>query len=169
LETSAPSPSLDALVRPWRTATVVVSLVAAAELVVLVIAGIALVGKPLARHVRAAANEEVLGAPKTKRKPARTSPALPRARTRVVVLNGNGVSGAAGATADRVRSRKYRIASVGNASRTDYATSIVMYRPGRRPEAERLARDLRIDVVAPLDGIRLKKLRKAHAVLIVGR
>jgi hypothetical protein len=167
LETSAPSPSLDALVRPWRTATVVVSLVAAAELVVLVVAGIALLGKPLARHVRAAANEEVLGTPKTK--PARTSPALPRARTRVVVLNGNGVAGAAGATADRVRSRKYRIASVGNASRTDYATSIVMYRPGRRREAERLARDLRIDVVAPLDGIRVKSLRKAHAVLIVGR
>jgi hypothetical protein len=167
LHTSAPSPSLDALVRPWRTATVVVSLVAAAELVVLVVAGIALLGKPLARHVRAAANEEVLGTPKTK--PTRKSPALPRARTRVVVLNGNGVSGAAGATADRVRSRKYRIASVGNASRTDYATSIVMYRPGRRPEAERLARDLRVDVVAPLDGIRLKKLRKAHAVLIVGR
>jgi LytR cell envelope-related transcriptional attenuator len=167
LHTSAPSPSLDALVRPWRTATVVVSLVAAAELVVLVVAGIALLGKPLARHVRAAANEEVLGAPKAK--PDRSAPTLPRARTRVVVLNGNGVSGAAGATADRVRSRKYRIASVGNASRTDYATSIVMYRPGRRPEAERLARDLRVDVVAPLDGIRLKKLRKAHAVLIVGR
>ena len=168
METSAPSPSLDALVRPWLTATVVVSLVAAAELVVLVVAGIALIGKPLARHVRAAANEEVLGTPKTK-KAHRSAPTLPRARTRVVVLNGNGVAGAAGATADRVRSRKYRIASVGNASRTDYATSIVMYRPGRRPEAERLARDLRVDVVAPLDGIRLKKLRKAHAVLIVGR
>ena len=169
METSAPSPSLDALVRPWRTATVVVSLVAAVELVVLVVAGIALIGKPLARHVRAAANEEVLGAPKTKAKPERSAPTLPRARTRVVVLNGNGLVGAAGATAGRVRARKYRIASVGNASRTDYATSIVMYRPGRRPEAERLARDLRVDVVAPLDGIRVKSLRKAHAVLIVGR
>jgi hypothetical protein len=57
---------------------------------------------------------------------------------------------------------------VGNASRTDYGRSIVMFRPGRRSEAERLARDMRVDVVAPLDGIRLKSLRKAHAVLIVG-
>jgi hypothetical protein len=168
LQTSAPTPSLDALVRPWRTATVVVSLVAAAELVVLVVAGIALLGKPLARHVRAAATKEVMG-PAEKKPAARPTPTLPRARTRVVVLNGNGVTGAAGETADQVRSRRYRIAAVGNASRTDYARSIVMFRPGRRSEAERLARDMRVDVVAPLDGIRPKSLRKAHAVLIVGR
>jgi hypothetical protein len=164
LQTSAPSPSLDALVRPWRTATVVVSLVAAAELVVLVVVGIALLGKPLTRHVRAAAKEEVLGAPDPK--PA--LPPLSRARTRVVVLNGNGLVGAAGATAERVRSSGYRIAAVGNASRSDYRRSVVMYRPGRRPEGERLARDLDVPVVGPLDGIRLKSIGRAHAVLIVG-
>jgi hypothetical protein len=165
LQTPAPSPSLDALVRPWRTATVVVSLVAAAELVVLVVAGIALLGKPLTRHVRQAATNEVLGKQNTR--PAHAT--LPRGRTRVVVLNGNGVAGAAGAAAERVRSRRYRIAAVGNASRSDYGRSIVMYRPGRRSEGQRLARDLRVRVVAPLDGIRLESLGKAHAVLIVGR
>jgi LytR cell envelope-related transcriptional attenuator len=165
LQSSAPSPSLDALVRPWRTAAVVASLVAAAELVVLVVAGIALLGGPLTRHVEQAATDEVLGQPK--KRPA--SPILPRARTRVVVLNGNGVAGAAGAAADRVRERRYRIAAVGNASRSDYARSIVMYRPGRRSEGERLAHDLRVRVVAPLDGLRVKSLGKAHAVLIVGR
>jgi hypothetical protein len=164
LQTSAPSPSFDALVKPWRTATVVVSLVAAAELVVLVVLGIALIGKPLTRHVRAAAKEEVLGA--LDRKPA--VPPLSRARTRVVVLNGNGIAGAAGATAERVRARGYRIARVTNASRSDYARDIVMYRAGRRAEGERLARDLGVDVVGPLDGIRPKSIGRAHAVLIVG-
>jgi LytR cell envelope-related transcriptional attenuator len=163
LQTPAPSPSFDALVRPWRTATYVVSLVAAAELLVLVVIGIALLGKPLTRHVRAAAKEEVLGAPD--RKPV---PPLPRTRTRVVVLNGNGLAGAAGATADRVRAKGYPIARVGNASRSNHAKSVVMYRPGRRREGERLAHDLNIKVVGPLDGLRLRSIGRAHAVLIVG-
>jgi LytR cell envelope-related transcriptional attenuator len=164
LQTPAPSPSLDALVRPWRTATVIVSLVAAVELVVLVIAGIALIGKPLTRHVRAAAKEEVLGVPDSKA----AHPPLPRARTRVVVLNGNGLVGAAGTAAARARSQGYRIAAVGNASRSDYVRSVVMYRPGRRPEAERLARDLGVDIVGPLDGMRLRSIGRAHAVYIIG-
>jgi hypothetical protein len=140
------------------------SLVAAAELVVLVIAGIALLGPPLTRNVRAAAKEEVLGAPDRKK----ATPPLTRARTRVVVLNGNGLAGAAGAMADRVRSHNYRIARVGNASRTDHARSVVMYRPGRRAEGVRLARDLGVKVVGPLDGLRPKAIGRAHAVLIIG-
>ena len=164
MQTPAPSPSIDALVRPWRTATVVVSLVAAVELVVLVVAGIALLGPPLTRNVRAAAKEEVLGAPDTKK----ALPPLSRTRTRVVVLNGNGLAGAAGATANRVRSHGYRIARVGNASRSDHARSVVMYRPGRRPEGERLARDLNVAVVGPLDGLKPKTIGRAHAVLIIG-
>jgi hypothetical protein len=165
LHSSAPSPSLEALVRPWRTATIVVSLVAAAELVVIVVAGIALLGPPITRHVRAAAKEEVLGAPtKASRKAT-----LSRARTRVVVLNGNGLAGAAGAAAERVRSSGHRVAAVGNAARSDYGRSVVMYRPGRRAEGERLARDLGIKVVGPLDGVRLASLGRAHAVLVVGR
>jgi hypothetical protein len=163
LQTPAPSPSLDALVRPWRTAAVIASLVAAIELVVLVIAGVALLGPPITRHVRSAAKEEVLGAPDQK-----AHAPLPRSRTRVVVLNGNGLPGAAGATADRVRAGGYRIGMVGNASRSNYARSVVMYRPGRRVEGERLARDLDVSVVGPLDGMRLQSIGRAHAVLIVG-
>jgi hypothetical protein len=144
---------------------VVVSLVAAAELVALVTIGIALLGPPITRHVRAAAKEEVLGSPtKDRRKPA-----LPRGRTRVVVLNGNGVSGAAGAAAAQVRSSGHRVASVGNAARSDYGRSVVMYRPGRRAEGERLARDLGVKVVGPLDGVSVRSLGRAHTVLVVGR
>jgi hypothetical protein len=43
-----------------------------------------------------------------------------------------------------------------------------MYRPGRRPEGERLARDLGVKVVGPLDGLRPKAIGRAHAVLIIG-
>ena len=62
----------------------------------------------------------------------------------------------------------YRIAGVGNANRTDYAHTIVMYRPGRRDEAARLAKDLGAKVVAPLDGMRLRDMMGAHVALVIG-
>ena len=43
-----------------------------------------------------------------------------------------------------------------------------MYRPGRRAEAERLAKDVRAKVVAPLDGLRLRDLMGAHVALVLG-
>ena len=46
----------------------------------------------------------------------------------------------------------YRIGSVGNAPRRDYTRTIVMYRRGYRGEAARLAADLKIKIVGPLDG-----------------
>ncbi|MGH3049768.1 MAG: hypothetical protein ACRDLK_06385, partial [Gaiellaceae bacterium] len=49
----------DALIRPWRTATLVASLVAAVELILLVVAAVLLLAKPLShamqRHAEAAA------------------------------------------------------------------------------------------------------------------
>ena len=43
-----------------------------------------------------------------------------------------------------------------------------MYRPGYRGEAVRLARDLRIRIVGPLDGITARELMGAHVALVVG-
>jgi hypothetical protein len=43
-----------------------------------------------------------------------------------------------------------------------------MYRAGFAPEALRLARDLGIRMVGPLDGIRSGQLGGAHAVVVVG-
>ena len=40
-----------------------------------------------------------------------------------------------------------------DAPRHDYARSLVMFRPGFAPEARRLARDLKIRIVGPLDGL----------------
>jgi hypothetical protein len=93
---------------------------------------------------------------------------LPRRKVGVVVLNGNGREGAAGAIAARAAGRGYRIRAVANAPAADYPRSIVMYRPGFAAEGRRLARDLRIGVVGPLDGMRPAQLHGAHAVLILG-
>ena len=87
---------------------------------------------------------------------------------KVVVLNGNGRQGAAAVTASRVHGKGYRIGLVGNAPSHDYASSLVMYRRGFEGEARRLARDLGVKVVGPLDGMRPAQLDGAHAVLILG-
>jgi hypothetical protein len=161
----------EALVRPWRTATLVASAVAAVELVIIIVAGVALVGKPLTEKMRDAARDRTLGAPaSTKRKRPKIGssvPRLSRIETTVMVLNGNGVSGAAHEAAARVRGRGYSVGEVGNAKRTDYMRSVVMYRPGYRGEALRLARDLRIKIVGPLDGLRVRDLMGAHVAVVV--
>ena len=62
---------------------------------------------------------------------------LTRAHTTLLVLNGNGQAGAAGAEARVLRVHGYKVAAVGNAKRSDYARSMVLYRPATsvRPSA----------------------------------
>jgi hypothetical protein len=162
-------------VRPWRTAALVVAAVAALELVLLVMIGGALLAKPhAAAHKRATASKPA--ATKTTAKTTAARPAkpkavaaeLPRRKVKVVVLNGNGRQGAAAAAASRVSRKGYRIGVVANAPSQDYVTSLVMYRRGFEGEAQRLARDLGVEVVSPLDGVRPSQLQGAQAVLILG-
>jgi hypothetical protein len=162
--------AVDALVRPWRTATLVASAVAAVELLILIVVGVAVLGKPLSEKMRDAARHRAIGVPAPEsRKPKIGSSAarLDRSDTSVLVLNGNGVTGAAHEAASRVRARGYSIGGVGNAERTDYMRSVVMYRPGYRGEALRLARDLRIKIVGPLDGLKLRDLMGAQLAVVV--
>lgn len=160
-------------VRPWRTATVLIAAVAAVELVLLIVIGGALLAKPDTGAKRAAPTAKpsaVAKAPRaapvaaTKAAPAELS----RRQVRVVVLNGNGRQGAAASAASRVTGRGYRVGVVGNAPRHDYPQSIVMYRRGFEGEGRRLARDLGVTVVGPLDGMRPAQLHGAHAVFILG-
>jgi len=67
-----------------------------------------------------------------------------------------------------VRGIGYTIGGVGNAPRADFTRSLVMYRPGHEAEGKRLARDLRIKNVGPLDGIRTRELLGAHVAVVVG-
>ena len=174
-----PLPAPDALVRPWRTATVIACTVAAVELLLLIVLGGALVAKeaaaPAARPKPRAARPAAATskpAPVTRRVKPAAVPApvaeLKRSRVKALVLNGNGRQGAAGSVADRLRGRGYRIGAVTNAQRMDYPRSLVMYRRGFDGEGIRLARDLGITAVGPLDGMRPAQLGGAHVVVIVG-
>ena len=162
------------LEEPWRTRAVVAAAVALIELVVILGVAVIIVGRPISHRVSAAAEARVLAPakpaakPKQKKKPARALPRLERGETSVIVLNGNGRSGAAHESADLVRARGYLIGSVGNAPRTDFARSIVMYRPGYKPEALRLAKDVGVRIVTPLDGLTQRDLLGAHLALVIG-
>jgi hypothetical protein len=174
----APLPSPDALVRPWRTATLVASLVAAVELVLLVVAALLLLAKPLAHAVQHHA-EATAAAPVAKKtapaahKVAKTKaivakPKLLRSSTGVLVLNGNGRTGAASAAAAKLDGMGYRIRAKANAKRQDYATTVVMYRRGYEGEGRRLAQDLHVKVVGPLDGLAPSALHGAQLAVVLG-
>ena len=158
------------LVRPWRTAAVVASAVAAVELLVLLVVGVMLLAKPVTERVREAAEQRVLAPVAVKRPKAQPvePPKLARQDTSVLVLNGNGTTGAAALEAERVRAKGYRVASVGDAPTRDHPRSVVMYRKGFAGDGRRLAKALGIGVVGPLDGIAVSSLRGAHAVVVVG-
>ena len=135
------------------------------ELLGLVVVGVALVAKPMAHH---AITEAARAPVATKPKPEPMLPLLPRRLVSVTILNGNGVSGAAASEASRVRARGYIVGRVGNAPRGSYGHSVVMYRAGRVREARRLARDLGVAIVSPLDGLRKGDLHGAKLALVVG-
>ena len=156
---------------PWRAATFAVALLAAAELLgLLVLAGVRLA--PAKHPAAAAASAKTPAATHTRRvhHPAAVpaAPLRPRAHIRVLVLNGNGVSGAAATAADRLQLEGYRIGGTTNARRHDYAQSIVMYVPGWSSEAHRLARDAGARIVTPIDGLPTSQLKGSKLVLLLG-
>ncbi|MGH3064800.1 MAG: LytR C-terminal domain-containing protein [Gaiellaceae bacterium] len=167
-----PLPAPDALVRPWRTAAYAAGAIAVAELFLLLVIGGGALMEAASDRLQLAAQERVL-APVPRPKPVVRKPApvvvakVPRSRTVVMVLNGNGHTGAAAAAASRVRSRGYKIGTVGNASR-QISRSLVMYKPGFAGEGKRLGRDLGVKLVGPLDGMRARELGRAHMVFILG-
>ena len=140
---------------PWRTIALAASVVALGAGSV-----VALVDRP------------TTSAPAPGSRQAQKGPALPPLRPRssvsVLVLNGNGTSGVAGTTASQLLGRGYGSATATNAPNDGYATSLVLYRPGWEREAQRLAKDARIEVVAPLDGRLPAGSRGDQLVLILG-
>ena len=167
----------DRMMQPWRTAAIVAVAVAAVELLVLVIVGGALIAKPSTGSAAHPAKGKVAASSSATKKAAAThvihrtaapSAHLSRAKVTVLVLNGNGRQGAAASTASRVRGRGYKIGGVANAPRSDFTRSLVMYRRGFEGEGRRLARDLGIGIVGPLDGLRTSQLHGANAVVVVG-
>jgi hypothetical protein len=170
-----PLPAHDALVRPWRTAAYIAVAIAAVELLLLLLIGGGKLAGWATHRMQLAAQERV-AAPirKTQAAPAasrKNAPApvakRPRSKTVVLVLNGNGQTGAAAAAASRVQSRGYKIGDVTNAPEL-VPRSIVMYKPGFAGEGGRLGRDLGVKLVTPLDGMRPKDLGRSDVVFILG-
>jgi hypothetical protein len=152
--------------RDWRKLAIVVGAVAAVEaLVILVVAVVLIV--PRVSHQSAQADSTVPKGAVGPHTPAGKAKLAP-AETPVMVLNGNGRAGAAAASARDVRRQGYKLGLVGNAQRQDYPVSLVMYRPGLRPEALKFAKKMGVRTVGPLDGITLGKLGRAKLVYIVG-
>ena len=149
---------------PWRTIAVVVGGVATLELLILVIVGIALVAKPMAhRAIAHAAKAPAAAKPKPEPSAAAAAPL-----TSVTVLNGNGVSGAA-APGGLARAR----ARVQDPRRRQRAARQLLPErrhvpAGRIREARRLARDVGIAIVSPLDGLRKRDLHGAKLAVVVG-
>jgi hypothetical protein len=163
------------LVRPWRRATYLAGTIAGIELVLLLGAGAMLVAKPLSHAIDRAAVASVASTPPSKqlqaairRMNAPAGTAHPRSHVRIMVFNGNGLNGAAGTAAGRLHRLGYRIAGTANARHQNYATSVVMYRPGFRSDGMKLARAIGVKVVGPLDGIPARALHGGQIALIVG-
>lgn len=151
---------------PWRTVTIVTGLLVLAGLAAL----LALVAIRLA-HAR----QRTVGAGTPShpavRLPAKVPTVHPlqrRSHVSVLVLNGNGITHAAGSEASRLVGEGYGRTLAADAP-TLYARSLVLFRPGWEREARRLARDAGIRAVAPLDG-RVPHSEAAYRlVLILGR
>jgi len=157
VEISAPAVRL----QRWRTAAIVVSGIVAFLVLLLIVFGGVLSKSSSAVAKSGAPKRHGVGRAEPKR------PTIARTQTRVLVLNGNGITGAAAAESDSLRTRGYKISGTGNAAQS-YGQSVVLYRPGRLPEAKRLAGDEGIPLVGPLDGITLRELHGAHLVIVLG-
>ena len=168
--------------QPWRTAAMIATGVAAVELFILLLIGFLVGAKafsektetatiaaikreaPQAAQTQSSDQKSTETAAKKKEKPK----VLPRSRTSVVVLNGNGIPGAAAVNGDKAHSLHYIVTATGNAPTTGFARSMVMFRPGFKPAAQRLAKDMGVKAVSPLDGISKGDLQGAQLALIIG-
>jgi hypothetical protein len=157
---------------PWRGATLVVGAIAAIELLVLIgIVALHVVPKHAAARTATSAKTQHARPVRHTANRAAVVPSVPlraRSRVHVLVLNGNGVQGAASTEAARLQSAGYRIGGSENAQRHNYARSMVLYVPGWVKEAKRLAHDTGIKLVAPVDGLTPAKLKASQAVVILG-
>jgi hypothetical protein len=167
---------------PWRSTALVAAGIAALELLLIVVLAFGIVvrplldrdsGAPAATHAAVKAKPAATPA-KTSAKPAASTKAaqvtvLARSKTRVLILNGNGRSGAASEKAAYVMAKGYPIAATANAPRSNFARSLVMYRPGHEAEAKRFGKDFGFSRVVPLDGLKKSDLQGAVLVLIIGQ
>ena len=156
---------------PWRAATLVAATLATIEFVVLIVAAAFLLARPLhhpAPKATATPIHQTRAILHVRRIQVTPHALLPRTRLSVLVLNGNGIAGAAASAAAKLHGLGYRIGGKRNAERRHYARSIVMYVPSYAHEAQRLARDTGIHLIAPVDGLTPRALKGVKLVVLLG-
>jgi hypothetical protein len=169
---------------PWRTATLVAAGIASVELIGLIVIGAFVLAHPFRHHAaattpaattprvvvhHAAKPRHVVPIPaKDRFAPLPARSLRPRSSVRVLVLNANGVQGAAHVEAARLQSLGYVIGGAANAPSHRYARSMVMFVPGYVKEARRLARETHIRLVSPVDGLTPAALSGSRLVVLLG-
>jgi phage shock protein PspC (stress-responsive transcriptional regulator) len=89
------------------------------------------------------------------------------AEIEVSVLNGTSVPGLAATFGDKVEGKGFDLGAVTNSS-SSFAESVVMFRPGRRPEARKVAKQLSIQKMQAMDGEIESASAGADVAVIVG-
>ena len=92
---------------------------------------------------------------------------LDPASIQVAVLNGTDVEGLAGSFGDRIDERGYSLGAITN-SPTTFEKSVVMFRPGFKPEATKVARELNINEVRAMGNAIAEVSASAKIAVIIG-
>jgi hypothetical protein len=86
----------------------------------------------------------------------------------VAVLNGTSVPALAPKVADDVTANKFQLGNVGS-SRKEYDQTVVMYEPGQKKAADKLAHDLGVDPVQKIDRPTQQAAGDADVAVIAGK
>jgi hypothetical protein len=86
----------------------------------------------------------------------------------VAVLNGTSVPALAPKVADDVTANKFQLGNVGS-SRKEYDQTVVMYEPGQKKAADKLAHDLGVNPVQKIDRPNQQAAGDADVVVIAGK
>lgn len=104
-----------------------------------------------------------------RRKTTGANPRINRAGVQVVVLNGTSISGLAAVVGDQVDQAGFTLKSVANrGDNQDHIESVVYYAPGKKPEAEEVAKELQIDSIKEVDEATAAASGNAPVVVVTG-
>jgi LytR cell envelope-related transcriptional attenuator len=113
-----------------------------------------------------ASGQILTGGNETSSKPSH-GPAVTPADTSVVVLNGTSSSKAGEAAGKDLKKAGFDLASVAD-SRKSFQQTVVMFTPGQKREATRVAHALKVTPVQPIDSETKAQAPNADVVVIVG-
>ncbi len=88
-------------------------------------------------------------------------------RVEVAVLNGTATPGLANRFSDTIGTKGFQIGAVTNSS-SSFTESVVMFKPGFKPEAKAVARDLKIEKVKPMSAEISAAAQTANVAAVIG-